>query len=899
MTPAIPKVAAFSGPPHAVADAAQPAACRWAMLLAGIESHLLTAGVAPSRALVLVPYAQLMEAGRRAWARAHPSGFAPRFESSRNWAAGLQPFVPAVNDLTGDMARDALVAAHLLERVAKGRIDPGLRPVMVARLVEAARQLAPLAAARAPAERPAWADALRALVLPANPTLQWEALIASLALAWAGTSRYATDALWTPLAAPGSGLDALIVLQGFQPDPLAAALLARWGERAIRMDWHEGDAETQAPRLHACGDAEDEAQRAAACVLAHADAGRVPVALLANDRLLTRRVSALLDGAGLIVRDETGWKLSTTHAAAQLMALLRAADRQARTDDVLDWLKLARLGSVAQVSQLEKQVRALGLSHGASALSHPKLLPCVPAGALDLLKGLQAPRPLAQWLADLALALRGCGWWEAFLNDQAGQQIVQALRLGDGAAHELTALASGLGEAEAATHAVSARRAPPRLPLHAFTAWVRDALEAASFILNRSDQRNEPAAVILPMAQLLGRDFGAVVAPGCDEARLQPSAEPPGQWTPAQREALGLPSREAMAEATRQAWQAMLASPQVDLLWRTQDQGEAVLPSPWVLALQQTETAHTPAPDPRVQRRLQADVQPRPAPGAPDLLPEAISASAYQDLRNCPYRFFALRQLRLQEADELEAEPDKRDMGIWLHAVLKAFHEQRAAHGSDAAEDRALIDRLAESVAQDMGLAVKPAADQSVAGEAGFLPFLAAWPALRDGYLTWLTGYEATAGRPGPRFGQAELSLSRTVGRYRLIGTLDRVDHQDSPEGTIPFVIDYKTEPRQTTTDRVKQPLEDTQIGFYAALLPDETLRAAYLSISESRHQKEPTQLVEQTEVIELREHLIEGLVRDLDRVAAGHPMPALGEGKVCDFCAARGLCRKDFWNAA
>jgi ATP-dependent helicase/nuclease subunit B len=281
------------------------------------------------------------------------------------------------------------------------------------------------------------------------------------------------------------------------------------------------------------------------------------------------------------------------------------------------------------------------------------------------------------------------------------------------------------------------------------------------------------------------------------------------------------------------------------------------------------------------------------------MLPDAISASAYQDLRDCPYRFFALRQLRLQEADELEAEPDKRDMGIWLHAVLKAFHETRAGHEPDAASDLALINRLADSVAQDMGLAVNEAADQPGSGRAGFLPFLAAWPALRDGYLKWLAGFEATAGRAGPRFGQAEVSLSSQAGPYRLIGKLDRVDHQDSPEGAIPFVIDYKTEPRQTTTDRVKQPLEDTQIGFYAALLPDETLRAAYLSISESRHQKEPTLLVEQPEVLELREHLREGLVHDLNRVAAGHPMPALGEGRVCEFCAARGLCRKDFWSAA
>jgi ATP-dependent helicase/nuclease subunit B len=24
--------------------------------------------------------------------------------------------------------------------------------------------------------------------------------------------------------------------------------------------------------------------------------------------------------------------------------------------------------------------------------------------------------------------------------------------------------------------------------------------------------------------------------------------------------------------------------------------------------------------------------------------------------------------------------------------------------------------------------------------------------------------------------------------------------------------------------------------------------------------------------------------------------LPALGEGMACEYCAARGLCRKDFW---
>ena len=871
-----------------------PADVRWAALTEQIGQRLKNRSVDASRALVLVPYAQLMDAGRRAWARAHPSGFSPRFESSRNWAATLQPFMPSANDLSGDMARDSLVAASLIDRVGRGRVDSALRPVLVARLVDAARQLAPLAAARPPEARAGWANGMREAMASGGQPLQWEALVASLALAWTSASAYATDVLWSPLAAAGAAFDEVFVLQGFQPDPLATALAALWGDRVTVLPLHEPSADLPTASLHACHDAQDEAQRAAACVILQANAGRTPVALVANDRLLVRQVSAQLHGAGLSVRDETGWKLSTTHAAARLMSLLRAADPRARTDDLLDFLQQTRVWPGAQLQSLERRARALGLAHAASALQHPKLVGSVPHGLPELIAALQASRPLSQWLPDLAQTLRGCGWWDDWAADAAGQQIVQTLRLGDGASHELAVLEQGLQED--ATEAP--RRPPPRMSLAAFTAWVRDALEGASFM---APQAGAPDVVILPMAQLLGRSFAATVAPGCDERHLPASPEPPGAWTPQERKALGLPDREALAEAARQAWEMLVRLPEVHLLWRTQEQGEAVLPSPWVLMLDGAQAGAAPAAvDPRERRPLVPEAVVRPGPSAGDLLPEALSASAYQDLRDCPYRFFALRQLRLQDTDELEVEPDKRDMGIWLHAVLKVFHEERAqaqAEGPapDARSDRERIDRLARATAEHMGLNALAAADDETGGRAGFLPFQAAWPAVRDGYLEWLWKFEANGDRAGPRFAQAELSLRSEAGPYRLIGTLDRVDHQDSPEGLIPFVIDYKTEPRDTTRNRVKQPLEDTQIAYYAALLPEETVRAAYLSVTESRDAG-ATLLVEQTQVIAARDALREGLVRDLDRVASGHGMPALGEGKVCDFCAARGLCRKDFW---
>lgn len=854
----------------------------WSSLIEALSRALAERGVEAGGAVVLVPYAQLMDVGRQAWASRHPDGFAPRFESSRNWAASLQPFMPGPVDLSMDMARDTLVAAAFIDRVAPARADAELRAVMVTRLVEAARQLAPLAAAVPPTQRIAWAEALQPGLLPGPASLQWEGLVATLALTWASTSAFATDVLWSPRASPGKGAQALVVLQGFQTDPLAAALLTHWGDRALSLSWDLSQA-AKAPgwTLHACDDAEDEAQRAAACAIERVNQGHSTVALIATDRLLTRRISALLHGAGVAVRDETGWKLSTTHAAAQLMSLLRAASPRASMDDVLDLLKQAPRWPEDSVLTLEQLAREAGVSQWRAAVRTASLAHALPVGLVDILGELQTPRSLVNWLGSLARALKTTGLWDALEADAAGQQALQVLRLEEGAAREL----ADIGEASVD---VPASRSADRKPLAFFTAWVRDVLEGATFMPRGT---GEASVVILPMAQMLGRSFAATVVPGCDEVHLNPSPEPPGSWTAAQRELLGLPSREALAQAAASAWQSLLQMPQLDLLWRTQELGEPVMPSAWLLALQ-TEVAHH-GDDPRAVTNLVSAPSVRPAPSAGDVLPGALSASAYQDLRDCPYRFFAMRQLRLVDAPELAAEPDQRDMGNWLHAVLRAFHEQRgdARPGLDA--DRAALDHLATEIAAAMGL-------NAGEGGAGFLPYEVVWPALRDGYLEWLATFEASTGRPGPRFVQAEAVMTSTVGPWKLYGKLDRVDAQDSPEGPIPFVIDYKTESRKTTTDRLKEPQEDVQLAFYAALLPDDTLRAAYVSINDrpgSTAVETATRLVEHTEVLEAREQLRAGLSHDMARVAAGNPMPALGEGRVCEFCKARGLCRKDFWS--
>ena len=838
-------------------------------------------GAQLQRTVVLVPFAQLMGAGRRAWSQSHASGFAPRFESTRNWAHSLQPFSPAATDLSGDMARDSLVAAALIDQVAQRSADAALRSVMVTRLVEAARQLGPLAAAQPPDARAAWAASRREAVAIGLQELQWETLVQSLALAWVGNSAFATDVLWSQRAVPGTDADLLLVLPGWHPDPLADALLARWGAQAQRLPADRWlDLPNAVPRLHPCLDAEDEAQRAAACVITQLQAGHTPVGLVANDRVLTRRVSALLQAAGVAVQDETGWKLSTTRAAAQLMSLLRAAQPRARTDDVLDFLKQSPAWDAPTIERLEHWAREQGLSHWQAARASAVKL--CPAGLPALLDDLQTPRALAGWLQSLAAALDGAGLLVTLREDAAGQHVLHSLRLEPGGASEIAVLHDMLAAAS------SNNTGAQRMSLASFTTWVREVLEGASFAPRSAA---DAEVITLPLAQLLGRELAAVVMPGCDETQLSPSPEPPGQWSAAQRELLGLPTREQLAQAAAQAWQGALRQPQIDLLWRTQARGEAVLASPWIQSLWAAGSNERGATaDPRSEREIVPQHQPRPQPAAGDLLPSALSASAYQDLRDCPYRFFALRQLRLQEAPELEAEPDQRDLGNWLHAVLRAFHEQRGDERPGPSTDRAALNALAEQTTEAMGL-------NAGEGDAGFLPFQAQWPALREGYLTWLAGFEAPAQGVGPRFERAEAALTLPLGVVKLLGKLDRIDSQPSPEGPIPIVIDYKTESRDKTKGRIKEPLEDTQLAFYAALMPAETLRAAYLSITDTR--AEPAALLlEQGQILLAREQLLLGLAHDMFRIAAGAPMPALGEGRVCDFCAARGLCRKDHWSA-
>ncbi|MES2980301.1 MAG: PD-(D/E)XK nuclease family protein [Pseudomonadota bacterium] len=822
-------------------------ALHWGQVATRIDAFLREYDAHPSDVVVLVPYAQLMTEARQAWAGGRTAGFLPRFETTSNWATSLQAALGPVqygpDDLRQDAAFDVLTAGRLLARVGLG----SQKDALASRLMEAAWSLARLAAAVPPDDRQAWsvrvAQGLRDGL--DEPVLALEAAIAQVAVTWAGMSTYPTDVLFSVEPA------LLVVLEGFQADPLGDALKARRAGRTLALSLVTQQ-ESLPATLYQTADMEDEAAQAAACVLQRLAQGARSVALVAQDRVVTRRIRAMLGERGVRLRDETGWKLSTTRSGAALMSLLQAATWDASADAVLAWLKSAPNFSDAEVSAAEREIRRAEIRQWQAIPEQLAKAHALAERLGPVLQRLQRTLTLSDWLRELRAALKESGQWNELLRDTAGQACLDALGLQE-------------GRETAFEHVIE------KMDLRDFTVWFRQTLEAGSFT---PEHPVDAQVIILPLTQLLGRSVDAVVLPGADEMRLPVSPEPPGVWTAAQRELLGLPSREALTTLARLAWDYALQSAPVDVLWRSSDAGEHVMASGFVQALQ-LQTGQGLATDCREVRELAGQPVPAPLPQGHELPVKKLSASAYEDLRRCPYRFFALRQLGLQEPAELDGELGKRDFGNWLHSLLRHFHEslQALAGPVDLAGRVALMDDAADRASRELALS-----------ETEFLPFLAAWPRVREGYLGWLTGHEAE----GAVFAGAELEREAAFGALTLTGKIDRVDRLGDGQT---LVIDYKTEARTTTQQRIAAPQEDTQLAFYAALLQDDELSAAYVNLGE----KEPTRSYVQGDIVALRDGLIDSLLTDMAHIAEGAPLPALGAGKACDYCAARGLCRKDF----
>ncbi len=873
-------------------DRADSPADVWRSVAARIAASAADANLALRDCVVLVPFSQLLPLAHRAFALL--GGWMPRVETTSTLALSLGPAPrPGQGDLTFQVAVDSLNAESMLAHQAWGRTwarrdPPGLRRAAV-HLAQTAAALARAAHALEPHARGAYFARARELLAPTDGLGARERALARIALEWAALGDApATDRLFALrpaawFAVSAGGRDALTLnLLGAAPRQTPCTIVdldAGLGETcALRAPLHD-------PSLVVCEDFEDEAQCTAAQVLHDLAHGRRPVALISQDRILVRRVRALLERESVAIRDETGWKLATTRAAGHVMALLRAARPDASTDALFDWLKAGPRWHAAvepldaTIAALEDHCRRSNVSRFASLSSHS----LDPRSAALLRRALACLRdftgngakPLRLWANALAAALMACDAWESLRRDDAGRQVLSALGL--------TLEGAGSGDTSAAEHVV--------LNLDEFTRWVDTALESANFLPQSNGESTQASidVVIAPLAQTIARPFGAVVFPGGDHTRLGAAHPVHPLLSDAEAVALGLPGTAQRRNLERQGFAHLLHGTAVTYLRRRHAAEQLLANSPFIEqlanALHDVGRGFAPWADPR--RGIVVEPRPveRSGPAVAGMLPQRLSASAFEALRECPYRFFAKVVLRLREPDELERDIEKRDYGTWLHAVLHRFHLDRGQPAESAVEVQRLT-ALARACQLDFGL-----------DDAEFLPFAASFKALAPRYIEWLHERD----REGQRWRVGEYAVSRQLDEtegIELEGHIDRIDTIVDGVRARAVLIDYKTGSVEALKRKVREPLEDTQLAFYAALLPPASLefarplRAIYLALDSRKR----IEVIEHPGVEGSAQTLVEGLASELRRMRDGHVLLPLGEGDTCEYCEARGLCRRDHW---
>ena len=268
-----------------------------------------------------------------------------------------------------------------------------------------------------------------------------------------------------------------------------------------------------------------------------------------------------------------------------------------------------------------------------------------------------------------------------------------------------------------------------------------------------------------------------------------------------------------------------------------------------------------------------------------ELVSNSLSASAHQRMIDCPYKFFAMDGLSLDQAKDLREELEKRDYGVRVHRILQAFHlgapglpgpfEKRLTLSSRREAKELLIEISRAAFADDI--------DANIFAHG----WLLRWQATIDAYLDWQLHREQQW-RPLASETAQYCRQSDGTTNVMLKARIDRLDGGDRGHA----IIDYKTG-RVPDTGAVTSG-ENIQLPFYALTLEHAITQALFLELS-------PTKVLDRVRIdgadlatvtTQVRDRLL-SLQAALEKTAA---LPAWGDDQICAYCDVQGLCRKEMW---
>ncbi len=630
------------------------------------------------------------------------------------------------------------------------------------------------------------------------------------------------------------------------------------------------------------------------------------IGIITENRRLARRVRALLERADITLQDAAGWALSTTSAAASLERWLECLEEDFAHLPLLDLLKspfllpdldpdavsFATLRLEQDIIRHENIARGLNryrehiqdrrqrlpdwLADNARTLLH--ILDRLETAATPLVTLLPTPQTPATWLAALQLGLQQLGMSDCLARDPAGSRVLQALDQMQQAAHHTTLSLSWLD----------------------LRTWLGRTLEQFHF----QPADNGQGVYLLGLAQSRLQRFDALIIGGAERDHLPGHPNPSPFFNDAVRRELGLPAAtELLAERFHHFRRLLESAPHVLITARAEEDGEPVAPSPWLETLQAFHqlTWHKTLAAPELQAllrdpaaRVQRDDAPlplsqtQPSPAIPaSLLPTTFSPSAYQQLLDCPYQYYAARCLGLSPPDEIRHALSKADYGERIHQCLQAFHSKVANlpgpfSGNLTAAKRdeaiALMTRIAEAVFS-----------QDLADNFEHHGWLQQWQQQIPAYIDWQIERN-TVWQVNATESRHELRLSEHL---KLTGQLDRVDSRNNQLG----ILDYKTGQIPKQQDVLQG--EAVQLPVYALLAATAqhpVQEVAYLELGKNNEVGAPYTLAD-AELQTLSQAIAERLNTLSQALQQGAGLPAWGDTKTCTHCEMKLLCRRQAWD--
>jgi len=671
---------------------------------------------------------------------------------------------------------------------------------------------------------------------------------------------------------------------------------------------------------------EELAWAATKAIESHLIAGKTNIALVAQDRLAARRVRALLArlGPALNIRDETGWKIDTTRAAAAInswLELIRAPKEGPTASALLEFLQNPYLDIAAclempaelcigLVAQLEDILIASQAKSGwetfylaieranAYAVTHE----ASPNEAL--LKLLQFIRErhhawqelnlnCANAYALLQQNLQVTGMAKALEQDAAGKQLLEVMHTFD--------LRSG-------DYQNVAMRLPEWISL------IKSALEEASY--EEAGKEAQANLGILPLSSTRLRTFDAVVVIGCDEQQLPAFSEPPLFFSDALNRLLKTSTINAQyVQQARDFSQLLVSCANVDLLWQSKSKnGEPLRPSAWIQRLQiQLPNWKANVAKPDAYSGHAKPLEQAVAHIEQDLpLPLSMSPSAYKALRDCPYKYYVRSLLGLREAKAFEDGFDASLAGQSLHALLRNFYQ--ALKTEEQKADSPIVGNTQERrvwMERELSAISEKEFKRMIEGDSRVLGTLRDWQKQIPSFVTWQLQREAQ----GWHYHNAEHKLGFDLhfvdvdGEQRMIrieGRADRFDiHLHNPEQA--EVIDYKNQSMAKIKKRAEHVLDDPQLLIYARAANENPIsahlqgrqvdHAQWVSLKvDLKRDKKLQRSLELEDVAELMPQFDQQITEDMQNLWSRKPMTAFAPDGVCKYCEARGICRKGMW---